>query len=892
MGDNLNCCKWAVIRLWLCAGLVAALSACGAVGTTSPGDSQTAQSDASSSSTGVSGTAASAPTISGTPAASAMVGMTYTFQPAAWDPSGGTLTFSITGKPAWASFDSTTGQLSGTPVSAGNWPGIVISVSNGSESASLPTFSISVGTNTPVAPPTISGTPAVSAVVGTPYAFQPSTSDANGSTLTFAITGKPSWATFSTTTGQLGGTPTSADIGSYPGIVISVSDGNATASLPAFTIAVVATAPATSPPGISGTPGGSATVGKPYVFQPAASQPEGTTLTFSIANKPSWASFNASTGELSGTPAAANVGSYAGIVISVSDEGGSASLPAFTINVTAAAPASSPPGISGTPGTSATVGRGYVFQPSATSAGGGTLTFSITGKPSWASFNSANGRLSGTPAEANIGAFSGIVISVSNSAGSASLPAFAITVAAATPPPPSISGTPGTHATVGKTYLFRPSASDAAGGTLAFAVEGKPDWATFSTTTGQLSGTPAAGNVGTYPGIVISVSDGGSASASLPAFAISVTNTPAPPPPTISGTPGTEAVVGKTYSFQPAASDAAGGTLTFSIVNQPSWATFNSATGQLTGTPTSANLGSYPGIVISVADGPAKVSLPAFSITVTSGPAILGTPATTLEVGKAYAFQPTASDTANATLTFSISGKPSWATFNASTGLLSGTPTVANVGTSSGIVISVSDGVASAALPAFAITVLSGPSISGSPPTSAVVGTAYTFQPTASDPAGASMSFSITNKPSWATFSIATGELSGTPGSTDVGTDSNIVISVSDGVASASLPAFSITVSAATVSAPPPPTSGSATLSWDAPTLNTNGTALTDLSGYTITYGTSATALTQSVTITDPTATTYTLSGLAAGTWYFAVAANASDGTQSAPTPVGSLTIS
>jgi hypothetical protein len=165
-------------------------------------------------------------------------------------------------------------------------------------------------------------------------------------------------------------------------------------------------------------------------------------------------------------------------------------------------------------------------------------------------------------------------------------------------------------------------------------------------------------------------------------------------------------------------------------------------------------------------------------------------------------------------------------------------------------------------------------------------GAAYAFTPAASDPAGKSVSYSITNKPAWATFSIATGQLNGTPAATDVGTYSGIVISVSDGFASAALPAFSITV---TSGAPP---LGNANLAWTAPTLNTDGTALTDLSGYTISYGTSATALTQSVTVTDPTATSYTITGLAAGTWYFEIAANASDGTQSAPTAVVSATIS
>jgi len=87
------------------------------------------------------------------------------------------------------------------------------------------------------------------------------------------------------------------------------------------------------------------------------------------------------------------------------------------------------------------------------------------------------------------------------------------------------------------------------------------------------------------------------------------------------------------------------------------------------------------------------------------------------------------------------------------------------------------------------------------------------------------------------------------------------------------------------------PTAGNATLTWTAPTLNTDGTPLTDLSGFTISYGTSPTELSQSVTIDSPTATSYAFTGLAAGTWYFEIAANASDATQSQPSAVVSVVI-
>ena len=90
--------------------------------------------------------------------------------------------------------------------------------------------------------------------------------------------------------------------------------------------------------------------------------------------------------------------------------------------------------------------------------------------------------------------------------------------------------------------------------------------------------------------------------------------------------------------------------------------------------------------------------------------------------------------------------------------------------------------------------------------------------------------------PAWATFDIVTGRLSGTPAATDAGTYANVVISVSDGTASATLPAFSIVVTG--------PVSGIAELTWTAPTQNEDGTALTNLAGYKVRYGQSPGALT------------------------------------------------
>jgi hypothetical protein len=272
---------------------------------------------------------------------------------------------------------------------------------------------------------------------------------------------------------------------------------------------------------------------------------------------------------------------------------------------------------------------------------------------------------------------------------------------------------------------------------------------------------------------------------------------------------------------------------------------------------------------------------------------ISGSPGTSVTAGQSYSFTPTARDSEGRPLTFAIANKPSWATFSASNGQLSGTPTSASVGTYANIVIAASDGRRTATLPAFAVKVLTGGSgttptpltISGTPSTTDVAGSPYSFQPTASGPSGMMLAFSVQNKPVWANLSIATGQLTGTPSSSQTGTYSNIVLSVSDGAASSALAPFTITVTAAT------PTTGNAVVNWVPPTQNTNGTALTNLAGLKIYYGTSATNLSQMVQVASSTQTSYTIANLASGTWYFGGVAYTSAGTQSAMSSVVSATI-
>jgi len=169
--------------------------------------------------------------------------------------------------------------------------------------------------------------------------------------------------------------------------------------------------------------------------------------------------------------------------------------------------------------------------------------------------------------------------------------------------------------------------------------------------------------------------------------------------------------------------------------------------------------------------------------------------------------------------------------------------------------------------------------IQGTPAAIAVAGSRYTFQPTVST-TSTPVAFTISGIPQWATFNTSTGLLTGTPSATNEGSTSVITITASAGNSSASMTPFSIRITA------PAANIGTATVTWVAPTENTDGTPITELAGYNIYYGTSPSELNMQVTVPGSTATSYVLAGLVQGTYYFAVVAYTSAGGESSKSSV------
>lgn len=175
------------------------------------------------------------------------------------------------------------------------------------------------------------------------------------------------------------------------------------------------------------------------------------------------------------------------------------------------------------------------------------------------------------------------------------------------------------------------------------------------------------------------------------------------------------------------------------------------------------------------------------------------------------------------------------------------------------------------------------PTISGTPSNIAVVGVNWSFIPTSNDIDGDLLTFSVTNLPDWAIFEESNGRISGAPRLGDSAVYEDITISVTDGELTASLPAFSINVSQVA--------NGSATLTWTAPTLNSDGSPLTDLASYRIYYGFSAGNYPNSINVDNPGVTSYVVENLPPNTYFFVTTSVNANGIESAFSNVASTTV-
>lgn len=265
--------------------------------------------------------------------------------------------------------------------------------------------------------------------------------------------------------------------------------------------------------------------------------------------------------------------------------------------------------------------------------------------------------------------------------------------------------------------------------------------------------------------------------------------------PSISGTPSPTIALGSQYTFLPSAQDPEGNSLAFSISNQPAWASFDSATGQLSGTPGSEHVGTNSDIVISVTDGTSTTSLPAFGIQVMSennAPIITSTATLSVIEGEEYTYQVAASDPdVGSILNFSLANAPVTMVIDAATGMVKWSPTNDDIGTHTISVMVTDNG-----SPARSVTqtytlnvdelidspVANAPAITSIAPRHAGKGTTFTYEVKATDPNAqdrGKLAYKLDTAPEGMTIDASTGIISW-PVPTDATGTHQVTLTVED----------------------------------------------------------------------------------------------------------------
>jgi hypothetical protein len=314
-----------------------------------------------------------------------------------------------------------------------------------------------------------------------------------------------------------------------------------------------------------------------------------------------------------------------------------------------------------------------------------------------------------------------------------------------------------------------------------------PTGLSFNSSTGVLSGTPAAGTGGTYN--LTFTATNGVGSPATQNFTLTIGQAP-----TITSTNSATFTAGTAGSFTLTATGFPGPTFSESG-SLPTGLSFNSSTGVLSGTPSAGTGGTYV-VTFTASNGVGQQASQSFTITIKQAPAITSANSATFTVGTAGSFSLSA--TGFPAPTFGETGSlPAGLTFNSSTGVLSGTPS-AGAGGSYSVTLTASNGVGQQVSQNFTITIDQAAAITSANGTAFSVGSAGSFNVTATGFPGVTFGESGA-LPSGVNFNAATGTLSGMPAAATSGTY-HLTFTANNGVGQQASQSFTLTVQSAQAS--------------------------------------------------------------------------------------------
>ena len=601
--------------------------------------------------------------------------------------SGGTapLTYSVApALPAGLSMASATGQITGTPTAVSFTTIYTVTVTDANGATATNTFNLTVN-------PGVTATQAVATTVltqnhaATP--FTPVTGAGGTAPLAYAVApALPAGLAFSTSTGQVSGTPTAVSASTT--YTVTVTDANGATGTATFNLTVNAAVTATvTVPTITLTQNNAATP-----FTPITGAGGTAPLVYAIAPAlPAGLSFNTANGQITGTPTAA--AAQATYTVTITDANNASASAGFSLTVNGVLAATQ-----AVPTTSLTQNHAATpFTPVTGAGGTAPLTFAVApALPAGLAYNTANGQITGTPTAVSAATTYTVTVSDSNSAHATAT--FSLTVNAAVTATQAIASTTLTAGHVAAPFI----PVTGAGGTspLTYSVApALPGGLIMSATTGQITGTPAAASPATTYTVTVSDANGASAAATFSLTVNgSVTATVAIP----------STVLTENHAATPFTPvTGAGGTapLTYSVAPAlPAGLTMSSANGQISGTPTVASAAAT--YTVTVTDAANATATAAFSLTVNGALTATTTVASTtlLSEQAATPFTPVTGAGGTAPLTYSVApALPAGLTLSSSTGQITGTPTVTSNTTT--YTVTVTDATSATATATFSLTV-------------------------------------------------------------------------------------------------------------------------------------------------------------------------------------------